>query len=116
GEPILDYSRLLARMREVVADVRTHSSLRSLLDERGVAVYEQAGRAGFIGSHTIATESGLRLDADKVILCTGGTSRRLPTPGFELTVTHSDAWSLTAVPPSMLVIGGGATGVQVASI
>src|SRR5262249_49019998 len=33
-----------------------------------------------------------------------------------LTATHSDAWGLTAVPPSMLVIGAGATGVQVASI
>src|SRR5206468_5030917 len=28
----------------------------------------------------------------------------------------SDAWSLTSVPPSILVIGAGATGVQVASI
>ena len=43
-------------------------------------------------------------------------SRRLSVPGFELTATHSDAWSATAVPPSMLVIGGGATGVQLASI
>jgi pyruvate/2-oxoglutarate dehydrogenase complex dihydrolipoamide dehydrogenase (E3) component len=46
----------------------------------------------------------------------GGENRRLPVPGFELTSTHSDAWSLTSVPPSMLVIGAGATGVQVASI
>ena len=37
-------------------------------------------------------------------------------PGFELTSTHSDAWKLTSVPRSMLVIGAGATGVQVASI
>ena len=37
-------------------------------------------------------------------------------PGFELTATHSDAWALTAVPPSMLVVGAGATGAQVASI
>jgi dihydrolipoamide dehydrogenase len=33
-----------------------------------------------------------------------------------LTNTHSDAWSLTSVPPSMLVVGGGDTGLQVASI
>jgi dihydrolipoamide dehydrogenase len=56
------------------------------------------------------------LQAEKIIICTGGVSRRLSVPGFELTATHSDAWGLTAVPPSMLVIGGGATGVQVASI
>ena len=54
--------------------------------------------------------------ADAVILCTGGTNRRLPVPGFELTATHSDAWALTAVPDSMLVVGVGATGAQVASV
>ena len=82
----------------------------------GVTVHEQAGAARFVDPHTIETESGLRLQAEKIILCTGGASRRLSVPGFELTATHSDAWSLTSVPPSMLVIGGGATGVQVASI
>jgi pyruvate/2-oxoglutarate dehydrogenase complex dihydrolipoamide dehydrogenase (E3) component len=101
-EPVLDYPRLLARVREVVADVRTHSSLRPQLDSLGVTVYENAGAARFANSRTIETESGLRLQGDKVILCTGGMSRRLPIPGFELTSTHSDAWRLTAVPPSML--------------
>jgi pyruvate/2-oxoglutarate dehydrogenase complex dihydrolipoamide dehydrogenase (E3) component len=66
--------------------------------------------------HTLETESGLRLQAEKIIVCTGGMSRRLSVPGFELANTHSDAWNLTSVPLSMLVIGAGATGVQVASI
>ena len=82
----------------------------------GVTVHEHAGAAHFADPHTIETESGLRLEAEKIIICTGGLSRRLPVPGFELTSTHSDAWGLTSVPPSMLVIGAGATGPQVASI
>ena len=81
-----------------------------------MTVHERAGTARFVDPQTVETESGLRLHADKFILCAGGTSRRLPVPGFELTATHSDAWSLTEVPSSMLVLGGGATGVQVASI
>jgi pyruvate/2-oxoglutarate dehydrogenase complex dihydrolipoamide dehydrogenase (E3) component len=116
SEPALEYPRLLARVREVVADVRAHSALRNQLDRLGVTVHEHAGRARFVDPHTIETESGLRLSGDKIILCAGGMSRRLSVPGSELTATHSDAWSLTAVPPSMLVIGAGATGVQVASI
>ena len=40
----------------------------------------------------------MRVHAEKVVLCTGGLSRRLDLPGFDLTVTHSDAWSLTSVP------------------
>jgi dihydrolipoamide dehydrogenase len=116
GEPVLDYSRLLARVREVVDDVRVHSAFREQIDSLGVAVYEQAGAARFADLHTIETESGLRLQAEKIIICTGGVSRRLSVPGFELTASHSDAWALTSVPPSMLVIGAGATGAQVASI
>ena len=116
NEPVLDYGRLLCRVRDVVEDARSRSSFRTSLDSRGVIVHENAGGARFSDANTIETKSGLRLKADKFILCTGGTSRRLSVPGAELTSTHTDAWSLTSVPPSMLVIGAGATGVQVASI
>ena len=116
SEPVLDYSRLVGRVRGIVKDVRTNSSLRHQIDSFGVTIHERAGMARFIDPHTIETRTGLRLQADKIIICTGGVSRRLPIPGFEQTSTHSDAWALTSVPPSMLVVGAGATGVQVASI
>ena len=116
SEPVLDYPRLLARVREVINDVRSHSSLRTQINSLGVTIHEHAGAARFADEHTIETKSGLRLRAEKIVICTGGVSRRLSVPGFELTNTHSDAWGLTSVPPSMLVVGAGATGVQVASI
>jgi len=116
SEPVLDYPRLLARVRDVVCDVRAHSSLREEIDTRGVAVHAQAGQARFVDAHTVETAGGLRLQAERIIICTGDVSWRLPIPGFELTSTHSDAWRLTSVPPSMLVVGAGATGAQVASI
>jgi dihydrolipoamide dehydrogenase len=116
SEPVLDYSKLLSRVTAVVEDVRAHSVFRGQVDSAGVTVHERAGAARFAGPHTIETASGLRLEGEKIVLCTGGVSRRLEVPGSELTATHSDAWSLGSVPPSMLVIGGGATGAQVASI
>ena len=118
-DPKLDYPKLLARVREVTTDVGTHSAFRSDLEHLGVNIHEQAGTAHFINPHTIETEkgsNGLRLGGTKIILCAGGTSRRLDVPGSELTGTHSDAWHLTSIPPSMLVIGAGATGAQVASV
>jgi dihydrolipoamide dehydrogenase len=116
NEPVLDYPRLLERVREVVGDVRQHAALRPQLDAARVTLCEHAGQIRFVDPTTIELADGRRLRADRFVLCTGGTSRRLPLPGFELTATHSDAWSLTSVPPSMIVVGGGATGVQVASI
>jgi dihydrolipoamide dehydrogenase len=116
GELRLDYSRLLARVAEVVEDVREHSTFRAQLDGLGVVINERCGAARFIDPQTVETDNGLQLPADKFIICTGGISRKLSVPGAELTNTHSDAWGLTAVPPSMIVIGGGATGAQVASV
>src|SRR5205823_8418939 len=47
SEPVLDYPRLLARVRTVVNDVRAHSVFRGQIDALGVTVYEQAGAARF---------------------------------------------------------------------
>jgi dihydrolipoamide dehydrogenase len=114
--PKLDYSQLLERVRDVVADVGRHSAFRADIDRLGVTLIEQSGNARFVDAHTIETEGGLRMQAEHIILCAGGTSRRLSVPGAELTATHTDAWSLTHVPESILVIGAGMTGAQVASV
>jgi dihydrolipoamide dehydrogenase len=116
GEPVLDYARLLERVREVTSEVRAHSVFRQQIDAVGVEVYEAVGPVRFVNAHTIVNTDGLKLSAKNIIVCTGGSSRFLTVPGSELTATHSDAWKLKAVPPSLLVIGAGATGVQVASI
>jgi pyruvate/2-oxoglutarate dehydrogenase complex dihydrolipoamide dehydrogenase (E3) component len=116
NEPTLDYPKLMERVRKVTEGVRANSTRFQDFSPLGITVHERAGNARFIDPQTIETESGLRLQADRFILCTGGVSRKLPLPGFEFTTTHSEAWSLKSVPPSMIVVGGGDTGVQVASI
>src|SRR5262249_50865853 len=116
GEPRLDYAKLLARVREAVAGVRDHSGMRAMAERLGGPVVEGAGAVHFADARTLESEHGRRWQADRIILCTGGIARRLAVPGAELTATHSDAWGLRAVPPSMIVIGGGMTGLQVASI
>jgi dihydrolipoamide dehydrogenase len=116
GEPVLDYPRLLGRVKEVVEQVRTHSVLRPNLEDAGVAIHDHVGVARFVDEHRIACEHGPTFEADRIILCTGGRNREIAVPGSELTVNHSHAWALGEVPASMLVVGAGATGVQVASI
>ena len=116
GTPVLDYARLLQRVRAAVDQVQRHSVLRQDIDRLGVTLHENAGDARFVDAHTIETGSGLRLQGRQFILCAGGVSRRLSVPGAELTATHSDAWGLQQVPKSILVVGAGATGAQVASI
>jgi dihydrolipoamide dehydrogenase len=115
-EPVLDYAKLLERVREVTSEVRAHSLLRQQINAVAADIYEAVGPVHFVDAQTIGNTEGLKLSAKKIIVCSGGSSRRLTVPGSELTATHSDAWKLKTVPQSMLVIGAGATGVQVASI
>jgi pyruvate/2-oxoglutarate dehydrogenase complex dihydrolipoamide dehydrogenase (E3) component len=115
-EPSLDYVRLLDRVRDVTGEVRAQSLLRDDLERAGVAIYEHAGIARFVDPHLVESESAPRLRSRKAIICTGGAPRKIAVPGFDLTGTHSDAWRLSSAPESMLVVGAGATGVQVASI
>ena len=112
----LDYQALVARARQVVAEAAAHSTLRPQIDRAGVTVYENAGTAHFVDAQTIAGEHSPTFRAKKVVICAGGISRESNVPGRELTVTPGDAFGLTSVPKSAIVIGAGATGVQVASI
>jgi pyruvate/2-oxoglutarate dehydrogenase complex dihydrolipoamide dehydrogenase (E3) component len=114
--PQINYKKLIGRVQSVVYSLHQELELRGGLEANGVAIYEQAGEAHFVDPHTIETASGERLEGRKIIICTGGHSRSLPIPGFEHAITHSDAWNLTELPESMVVVGSGATGAQVASI
>jgi pyruvate/2-oxoglutarate dehydrogenase complex dihydrolipoamide dehydrogenase (E3) component len=115
-EPVLDYPRLLQRVAEVVDVASRNAALRPQLDQAGVAIFENVGPARFLDPRLIALPDGRRLRAGRTVICTGGVSRRPAIPGIELTATHSDAWGLKAVPESAIVVGGGATGLQVASV
>lgn len=116
GDPQLDYRVLLERVGSVVREVQQQALLRPQLEGAGVAIHEHTGPVHFVDPRSVETATGQRFTADRILICTGGASRSLPIPGFDLLATHSDAWSLTEVPTSMLVIGGGATGLQVASV
>ena len=78
--PSLDYERLLARVREVTQDVRAHSLYRKDLEDAGVAIHERTGTARFVDAHTLESDRGPRLRAEKLIICTGGRPRRLESP------------------------------------
>ena len=116
AQPSLDYRRLVQRAMEVVAETRSHSTLLDRVEAAGVALFENAGSAAFEDSTTIRCERGPTLRADRIVICSGGVSRKLSCPGAELAATPADAFGLSSLPRSLLVIGAGATGMQVASI
>jgi pyruvate/2-oxoglutarate dehydrogenase complex dihydrolipoamide dehydrogenase (E3) component len=117
GEPPeVDFVRLLNRTQHIVYTIHEKKQLRGQLEAAGVRVFERVGTASFLDEYTLTLDGGERLQGEKFILCNGGHARRIPFPGSEHALTHSDIWALKRVPRSVAVVGGAATGCQLASI
>jgi len=113
--PSVDFPRLLARAQETVYRIHEKKQLRGHLERMGVTVYTPKG-ARFVDAHTLACGDDDTLQAERIIISAGGHARRLAFPGGDLALTHSDVWALTALPRSIAIVGGAATGCQLASI
>lgn len=114
--PELDFQRLLARTQAIVYEIHEKKQLFAHLEAAGVAVYAGVGEAAFVDPHMITLPDGRQLRGDRFILAAGGRARRLDFPGEELALTHSDIWRLQKLPRSVVIVGGAATGCQLAAI
>lgn len=114
--PTLDFAHLMRRASQVVYTIHEKKQLIGHLQDAGVEILSEAGEARFIDPNTISLPDGRQLKGEKFILCAGGRARRLDFPGADLALTHSDVWMLNVLPQSVVVIGGAATGCQLASI
>jgi len=117
GEPpAVNFVRLLNHTENVVRTVHQKKQLRAQLEAAEVRVFDGAGEARFLDSHTLALGDGRSVQGEKFILCVGGHARRIPLPGSEHALTHSDVWTMKGLPESVVVVGGAATGCQLASV
>jgi pyruvate/2-oxoglutarate dehydrogenase complex dihydrolipoamide dehydrogenase (E3) component len=114
--PKVDLGRVLSRTQQVVYGLHEKKQLLNHLEQAGATVYMNTGDARFVDKHTLELGNGGHLQAKKFIISAGGHARRLGFPGSEHALTHSDIWSLTKLPASLAIIGGAATGCQLASI
>ncbi|MEJ2208499.1 MAG: NAD(P)/FAD-dependent oxidoreductase [Anaerolineae bacterium] len=114
--PRVDLDLLLGRVRRTIEAMHEKKQLPALLERAGVTVYAGVGQAQFADGQTIVLADERRLQAEMFILAAGGRPRTLPIPGIEYTLNHEDIWSLEALPRSLAIIGGSATGCQLASI
>lgn len=115
-KPELDFGRLMSRVQKVVYSMQEKKQLINHLQLSGVETLTEVGPASFEDPFTVALGDGRRLGAGKFILAAGGRSRRLDFPGEEHALTHNDLWAFRKLPRSIAVVGGAATGCQVASI
>ena len=108
-----DYAAMVRRKDKVVDQLR--GGVKQLLTANGVKSF--AGSAAFKDRETIVIDGGLTIGAKKTIIATGSTSA---TPGFipahERIVESRAFLALDRLPKSMIVLGGGFIGCEIASM
>jgi glutathione reductase (NADPH) len=96
--------REIARLSDIyLANLRKH----------GVAIHEAHAR--LVDPHTVEV-GGKRVTAAHILIATGGAPRQLAVPGGELAITSDEFFHLPALPPRVLVAGGGYIGVELAHV
>jgi pyruvate/2-oxoglutarate dehydrogenase complex dihydrolipoamide dehydrogenase (E3) component len=114
--PQIDLAAVLANARRVALYAHEKKHIAEYIESTGIELIEGVGPAHFLDQHTVGVADGRTWQADRFVIAVGGHGRILPIPGAELALTYSDIWSLTQLPTSVAIVGGAATGCQLASI
>jgi dihydrolipoamide dehydrogenase len=109
-----DFTKMMARKDRVVKQLR--SGVEFLMKKNAITVYNGAGT--LTGAHAIgvANDQQEEITANNIILASGSTPSRPPIPGLngENVVTSDEILFWKEVPASLIVIGGGAIGLEFA--
>lgn len=107
-----DFSTAMARMRRLRADISHHDSAQRFAD-LGVDVFFGEGK--FVASDALEV-GGERLEFRRAVIATGGRAFVPPIPGLREAgfLTNENIFSLTDRPASLVVIGGGPIGCELA--
>jgi glutathione reductase (NADPH) len=103
----LDWPAVIARKDSIVA--AWSRGKKEALEKKGIAVL--LGGARFTGPNEIAVGER-RLGAGRVVIATGSTPARPPVEGAERALTSDELLSARDLPQRLVVIGGGAIGME----
>lgn len=105
----LDFARAVERKDEVVTTLR--EGVAMALAKTRVVI----GDARFVEPHVVEI-AGERFTAPRIVIATGSAPASLPIPGADLAMNSDDLLSLSTLPKSIVIVGGGVIGMEFASI
>lgn len=108
----VNFAAVMARVQKVITAIEPHDSVERFTS-LGV---ECVAGAAHIESPYCVSVNGRKIHTRSIILATGARPLVPPFPGLdEITYHTSDTiWSLTELPPRLLVVGGGPIGCELA--
>jgi dihydrolipoamide dehydrogenase len=115
--PKINYPKALDRKNKIVA--KHAKGVEFLMKKNKVDWIKGYGKLVAPGKVEVATDKGPQtLETKNVIIATGSEARMLPglQPDAKTILTNIEILDLSPIPKTMLIIGGGAVGVEFASI
>jgi dihydrolipoamide dehydrogenase len=117
GEVIADFDKIIGRSRDVAAGMS--KGIQFLLKKNKIDVIEGFGKILKPGLVQVTDSAGKasQVETEKIIIATGARSRELPNlkqDGKKI-IGYRDALALKVKPASMIVVGSGAIGTELAS-
>ena len=115
GEPTVDFGAVTERRLKVIKTLT--GGVSGLFKKNGIDYIDGFGALTPEGNVKIGGNfDGTEIQAGKVILATGSVGRPIPGTQFGGRVIGTEqAWALDAIPAKLVVVGAGASGVEIAS-
>ncbi|KAF0095573.1 MAG: dihydrolipoamide dehydrogenase [Puniceicoccaceae bacterium 5H] len=114
----LDLAQMMKRKDEVVK--RMNGGVKMLMDKRKITVFEGTGELQGEGKVKVTPSKGdaQTLEGKNIVIATGSAPVELPFLKFDgkHIVSSTEAIAFDEVPPRMLVIGGGAIGLELGCV
>lgn len=113
SEVSFDFAKMAEYKDTIVSKLR--SGIAGLEKAHGVTLIEGFGTV--VDAHTLDV-NGASISFDKLILATGSSPARPPIPGIDgkNVVTSDDILTMTELPESFVIIGGGVIGIEFATL
>jgi pyruvate/2-oxoglutarate dehydrogenase complex dihydrolipoamide dehydrogenase (E3) component len=111
----VDFEAVMRRARRLIDEETSHGARP--YEDLGATVFMQ--EAMLTGEHRVELADGTQFEADRIVLTTGSEPTAPPIPGLDAGSywTNKEAiWHEGGVPSSLLVLGAGAIGVELAQI
>ncbi|MBI2847547.1 MAG: dihydrolipoyl dehydrogenase [Chloroflexi bacterium] len=118
GELNIDFTKMMGQKEQIVSSLV--SGIQALMKSNSIEVVK--GDATVLSPNQVEVSNGQGekeiVQCRRMILATGSVAATPPVPGIngEKVITSDGALALSEIPKSMIVIGGGAIGVEFATI
>src|SRR5271157_127349 len=112
GLGIPDYRNIAKRIQSVISTIQKYDSEERFCKLGAKVEY---GNASFVDEHAISL-NGKRHSAKYWVIATGSSAAIPPVEGLKATpyITNKEIFSLDKLPASMVIVGGGPIGIEVA--